>query len=65
MRIQDFLKEVKKIFPNATIKSITNKGYLKTVFFCWCYGGISKNNYPDKYHKQIDKINKFALKVKI
>lgn len=57
---QSFLGEVREIFPNATIESIQIGNTLMHLDFCWCYGGISKRNYPDKYHKQIDKINSMA-----
>ena len=56
----NFLKEVKKIFPNATEESIKLHKSLMKLNFCWCYGEISINNYPDKYHKQINKINDLA-----
>lgn len=58
---QQFLKEVKKIFPNATLDSISNKHYIKEPNWCWIYGEISTTNYPDKYHSQIRKINKMNL----
>ena len=59
---KQFLKEVKKIFPNATLESIRISK--KFDDFTWGYGGVSKNNYPDKYSAQIDKINKMWLKVR-
>ena len=59
---EQFLKEVKKIFPNATLKSISNKHYIKQPSWCWSYGEISTNTYPDKYHSQIRKINNMNLK---
>ena len=59
---KQFLKEVKKIFPNATSKSI--RIHKVHDDFTWAYGGISKNNYPDKYSVTIDKINKMWLKVR-
>lgn len=55
-----FLKEVKKIFPNATEQSIKISKTLRDLDFCWCYGEVSIKNYPDKYHKQINKINEMA-----
>ncbi len=56
---QQFLKEVKKIFPNATLDSISK--YIKEPNWCYKYGEISTTNYPDKYHSQIRKINKMNL----
>jgi len=61
----DFLIEVKKIFPNATIESINLGKTLMNLDFCWCYGEVSIKNYPDKYHKQIIKINQIARELKI
>jgi hypothetical protein len=57
---QDFLKEVKNIFPNADLKSINLGKTLRQIDFCWCYGEVSLKNYPEKYHKQIIKINEMA-----
>ena len=59
---KQFLREVKKIFPNATLSSIRIDKKFED--FTWAYGGISKNNYPDKDSTQIDKINKMWLKVR-
>ena len=59
-----FLLEVKKIFPNADLESIHINKTLRQMDFCWCYGGVSKRNYPDKYHNQIDKINTMAKDIK-
>lgn len=55
-----FLVEVKKIFPNANIDSINLGKQLYEIDFCWCYGEVSVNNYPDKYHHQIRLINQMA-----
>jgi len=57
-----FFRQVKKLFPNATRKSIRLNKY-QYLNFCWCYGGINKKNMPDKYHKLIEKINEIALKM--
>lgn len=62
--LNEFLKEVKKIFPNATLESIQLSKRLMKIDFCWCYGLISVKNYPEEYHKQINKINKMARLIK-
>lgn len=59
----NFLLEVKKIFPNATIESINIGKILYKIDFCWCYGEVSINNYPDEYHKQILLINDLARRL--
>ena len=61
---EKFLNEVRYIFPNATLKSINLHKTLMNLDFCWCYGEVSKKNYPDKYHKQINKINEMARVLK-
>jgi virulence-associated protein VapD len=59
----NFLKEVKKIFPNATKETIKIHKDLMKLDFCWCYGEVSINNYPIEYHKQIIKINQLAREI--
>jgi hypothetical protein len=60
----DLLIEVKQIFPNATIESIKLSKTLRKIDFCWCYGEVSIKNYPNKYHKQIIKINEIAKRIR-
>jgi hypothetical protein len=62
MKQNIFLREVKKIFPNATAESIKLGKVLMRFDFCWCYGEVSKEN--TNYGKQIDKINKMARNLK-
>ena len=55
-----FMKEVRKLFPNATKDRVFC--YLKdgNEHFCYDFGDVTIRNMPDKYHKQIRKINKMA-----
>lgn len=58
----EFLGEVRKIFPNATSESIMIGKLLRRLDFCYCYGEVTIRSNP-KDKAQIELINSMARRL--